>query len=523
MGERPLFDPARIRPPSGPPGPDAVGPATFSVRQVNELIRTTLSRQLPPSLHVLGEIGNLSRPASGHLYFTLKDSHSELQCVMWRSTAARLKFEPQVGMEVIATGHVDVYPQRGTYQLYARRLEPRGIGALEIAFRQLRERLDREGLFDPRRKKPLPRIPQRVAVVTSPSGAAIRDILQTLRRRFPALEILLLPVRVQGEGAAEEIAAGIRLLNQYAETLGGVDVAIVGRGGGSLEDLWAFNEEVVARAIAASSIPIVSAVGHEVDVSISDLVADLRAPTPTAAAELVAPPASELIEWLDQRVWRATRAVSQSVKLAGARLTATLAYDGLTRPVARVRERAQWVDELHQRLRLVTAERFRAVRERLNHAEVVILRFRSGRHFQRLHEQVVQRVYRLHRALGRPVLIGERALAGHLARLERAGPQRSLPRFDEHLHQTVRRLQLATYSLLLRQRRRLGARLEALTAYDPQRVLKRGYSITRDARTRRIIRSIAEIREGLRISTQLPDGQFHANAEDPRQPRLFDP
>jgi len=266
VAERLPFDPARIRRPAPPR--DAGGPTLLSVRQVNELVRGAIAAHLPPTLHVLGEIGDLSRPASGHLYLTLKDPSSELRCVMWRSTAASLKFAPEAGMEVIATGSLEVYTPRGTYQLIVRKLEPRGVGALEVAFRQLKEKLEREGLFDPRRKKPLPRIPERIAVVTSPTGAAIRDILHTLARRFPALEIIVFPVRVQGEGAAEEIAAAIRLLNEHAAALGGLDLAIVGRGGGSLEDLWAFNEEVVARAIAASRIPIVSAVGHEVDVKI---------------------------------------------------------------------------------------------------------------------------------------------------------------------------------------------------------------------------------------------------------------
>lgn len=495
---------------------------TYSVREVNELVRGALSRNLPPTLPVLGEIGDLSRPASGHLYFTLKDASSELPCVMWRSTALKLKFEPEVGMEVIATGNIDVYTPRGAYQLYVRKLEPRGVGALEVAFRQLKERLEKAGLFDPARKKPLPGIPQRVALVTSPSGAAIRDILHTLGRRFPVLDILLWPVRVQGEGAAEEIAAALRQMNKHAAALGGIDVAIVGRGGGSLEDLWAFNEEVVARAIAASRIPIVSAVGHEVDVSISDLVADLRAPTPTAAAELITPQVTDLLEGLEQRTMRVARATRHAQELARARLERLLAYDGLVRPLGRLRERGQLLDEVQQRLRLATSEYFRQKRERLNSAELAILRFGTGKHFRRINERLTQGVYRLHRALSRPVTIGERALTNRLARLQGVGPDRRLERIDEHLRQTTRRLEMATKGIYEQCRRRLEARLEALAAYDPQNVLKRGYSITRDARTRRVIRSLSEIREGLRIITQVSDGEFSAHAEDPRQPRLFE-
>ena len=426
-------------------------------------------------------------------------------------------------MEVIATGTLDVYTPRGTYQLMVRKLEPRGAGALEIAFRQLKARLEREGLFDPRRKKPLPPIPRRLALVTSPSGAAIRDILQTLRRRFPALDILLLPVRVQGEGAAAEIAAAIGLMNEHAGRLGGIDVAIVGRGGGSLEDLWAFNEEIVARAIAASRIPIVSAVGHEVDVTISDLVADLRAPTPTAAAELVAPRLDDLLESISQNAGRATRAAKHALELSAARLKAVLAYDGLARPLARLRERGQLVDELQQRLRLTTIQRFRDARERLNRADLATMRFRSGAHFRRLAERVNLSVHRLHRALGQPVLRGERALDHPpvASGTRRTAAATRAPR------RTRRNRRSGDWGLswppaLAQRRRELRGRLETLAAYDPQRVLERGYSITRDARTRRIIRSVRQVRDRMRTITQLADGEFRATADDPRQPSLFD-
>lgn len=522
MPERPPFDPARIRAPAGSPVPSSTPAAPFTVRQINELVRGALHLHLPPTVYVLGQIGNLSRPSSGHLYFTLKDQASELPCVMWRSDAAKLRFTLEVGMEVIATGGLDVYLPRGAYQLYVRKLEPRGVGALEVAFRQLREKLEREGLFDPRRKKALPRIPQRLALVTSPSGAAIRDILQTLRRRFPPLEILLFPVRVQGTGAAEEIAAAIRLMNEHRDALGGIDVAIVGRGGGSLEDLWAFNEEVVARAIVASRIPLISAVGHEVDVTISDLVADLRAPTPTAAAELVAPDARELREWLAQRTIRAARATRHAVELGRAHLRAVLASDVLARPLLRLRERAQRVDELCQRLRLALRERFRTARERMNRAQLALLRFRSGAYFRRRGERLAHQLRRLDQTLHRRCMERERALAERLARLERITPRRWMDRCDEHLSHVARRLVLAVAGRWERHRRHLQSRLDALAAYDPHRVLARGYSITRDARTRRVLRSIAEVRPDLRIVTELSDGRFHAVAEDPHQPPLFE-
>jgi exodeoxyribonuclease VII large subunit len=520
VAERLPFDPARIRRPAPPR--DAAGPTLLSVRQVNELVRGAIAAHLPPTLHVLGEIGDLSRPASGHLYFTLKDPYSELRCVMWRSTAASLKFAPQVGMQVIATGSLEVYTPRGTYQLIVRKLEPRGVGALEVAFRQLKEKLEREGLFDPRRKKALPRIPERIAVVTSPTGAAIRDILHTLARRFPALEIIVFPVRVQGEGAAEEIAAAIGLLNEHADALGGLDLAIVGRGGGSLEDLWAFNEEVVARAIAASRIPIVSAVGHEVDVTISDLVADLRAPTPTAAAELITPTMSDLLAWLERQTRRAVRAVTQRVQLAHAELAARLAYDGFARPQARLREKSQLIDECQQRLRLALGELFRHTRERLDAAELALLRYGTGARFAQAGRAVEERLHRLLRTLHTRVLSRARDLAQCLARLERVHPASHVRRFDEHLAQANRRLATALRALLGHRRQLLEARVQAVGACSPRTVLKRGYSITRDARTRQVLRSVQEVRGGMRVHTELSDGEFPSTADDPRQPGLFE-
>ena len=522
MPERPPFDPARIRRHEPASRKADTGPATFSVRQVNELVRGALAQHLPATLHVLGEIGNLSRPASGHVYFTLKDPGNELRCVMWRSTAAKLKFEPEVGMAVIATGGIEVYAQRGAYQLIVRKLEPRGVGALEIAFRQLKQRLAQEGLFDPGRKRPLPRIPERVAIVTSPTGAAIRDILHTLARRFPGLDVLVCPVRVQGDGAAAEIAAAIHTLNTHAAALGGIDVLITGRGGGSLEDLWAFNEEVVARAIAASRIPVVSAVGHEVDVSISDLVADLRAPTPTAAAELITPTRAELLDTLTTQATRAGRTVVHALQLARAELEKLLAYDGLARPRARLRQHGQLVDELHQRLNQAASEASRAARDRLNAAHLALLRFGTGVRFAQTGRRLEQRLRSLVQILNARTWASERRLARALALLEKASPTAELKRLDEHLRLTQRRLLPALQTKLAHHRRLLDVRRQAITACDPHRLLQRGYSITRDARTRAVLRSVHQIRDKMRTITELADGEFRATADDPKQPDLFD-
>jgi exodeoxyribonuclease VII large subunit len=266
---------------------------------------------------VRGEISNLSRPASGHVYFTLKDNRAQLRCAMFRGQARALKFDPENGMEVICRGRTSIYPQRGDLQLIVAGLEPEGVGGLQLAFEQLKEKLQREGLFAEERKSPLPEFPQTIGVVTSPTGAAIHDILNILKRRSTGLKVLLRPSPVQGEGAAAEIVRAIAELNEE----GSADVLIVGRGGGSQEDLWVFNEEAVARAIATSKIPVISAVGHETDFSIADFVADMRAPTPSAAAELVVKNRLELERHLDQLSLRLGSLMQSRLRMMRDRVT----------------------------------------------------------------------------------------------------------------------------------------------------------------------------------------------------------
>ncbi len=293
---------------------------------------------------VQGELSNLSRPASGHLYFTLKDQSAQIRCAMFRGQARALTFDPQEGGEVICRGRVSIYPQRGDLQLIVEKMDPEGVGGLQQAFEEVRLRLEREGLFAGERKKPLPAFPQTIGVVTSGSGAAFQDICQILARRAVGVTLLLRSVRVQGTGAAAEIAAGIADLNRHA----GVDVIIVGRGGGSREDLWAFNEEIVARAIAASVIPVISAVGHETDVTIADLVADLRAPTPSAAAELVVKSRLELERHLDHLVLRLGRQMHWQTSLLESRLNGL--EKRLKSPGDRLKQQRQELDRLFDRL-----------------------------------------------------------------------------------------------------------------------------------------------------------------------------
>lgn len=338
-------------------------PDGVKVRSVSELTQEvkTLMEDAFPAVWVSGEVSNLARPASGHLYLTLKDSGAQLRTVIFRGVALRMKFDLRDGMEVIAYGRVTVYTPRGEYQLCVEQIQPKGVGALDLALRQLKEKLFRAGYFATERKKPLPAFPCRIALVTSPSGAAIRDMLEILGRRWPSCEVWVCPVRVQGEGAAEEIAAAIGLLNR----VGGIDVMIVGRGGGSVEDLWAFNEECVARAIFASDVPVVSAVGHEIDVTIADLVADRRALTPSEAAEVVVPDVADYLDGLRERGQRLGTLTARRLELARMRLDDLAGRRVFRLPLERVHEGERRVDEAAERLRRALDQRLCRARERL--------------------------------------------------------------------------------------------------------------------------------------------------------------
>ena len=316
----------------------------YTVSELTRLVKTELENAFP-MLWVEGEISNFHRHHSGHLYFTLKDEISQLRTVMFRSDAKRVPFELKDGLQVVARGRINVYEPRGEYQLVVELLEPKGKGALQLAFEQLKEKLQKEGLFDPARKKKLPLLPKKVGVVTSPRGAAVVDIIRTLERRFARLHILLYPVKVQGEGAAEEIVEGI----DYLGKLPGIDVMIVGRGGGSIEDLWAFNEEKVARAIFRCPIPVISAVGHEIDFTIADFVADIRASTPSVAAEIVIKEEESLrerIENLEKRLVHNQRYYLQEQRHEVLSLTQHRAFQNMKITLMNL---AQKVDELDMR------------------------------------------------------------------------------------------------------------------------------------------------------------------------------
>lgn len=425
--------------------------------QLNTLARDLLEGAFPLVL-VEGEIGNLSRPGSGHLYFTLKDARAQVRCALFKPKSQWLKFIPREGLKVLARGRLTLYEARGDYQLVCDSLEEAGEGALRRAFDELKAKLAAEGLFDAGRKRPLPAFVRRLAVLTSPSGAVIRDIVSVLRRRFPLIEIDLLPVPVQGEGAA----AQIRAMLQRADASDRYDAILLARGGGSLEDLWAFNDEALARAIAASKTPVVSAIGHETDVSLSDFAADLRAPTPSAAAELLAPDAATL----------------------SARL-----------------------DGLHRQLLGLHAN---ALRQRMQRADRAFLRLQALRpqaRLEALSQRAAQASARLAAAMQRR-LERERAALRHAdAVLRAAHPRRRIERLRERLLALQHRPQALLAQRLQHDALRLHGLARSLHAISPLATIARGYSIlSRDDGT--IVRSIAQAGPGDALRARLSDGEI---------------
>ncbi|MCB9852423.1 MAG: exodeoxyribonuclease VII large subunit [Phycisphaerales bacterium] len=521
--DRPLFDPGRMKASAPKPadssgGDDAVA---LSVSRVTAMIRGALTTAFPKTLHVVGELSNVSRPSAGHVYFTLKDSSSELRCVMWRTDATRLKFDMTDGLAVVASGKIDVYEPRGQVQFYVRQLQPRGVGALELAFRQLKEKLAAEGLFDRERKRPLPAFPRTIGVITSATGAAIQDIQNTIERRYPKVRVITKNVRVQGDGAAAEVASAIQEFNRVARRVGGVDVLIVGRGGGSLEDLWAFNEEVVARAIAASEIPIVSAVGHEVDFSIADFVADVRAATPTAAAELVVPVLADVMAGIDGIERRVCRAMQLQIDGMRNRLASVVRSTWFRDPVGAIRRWHQWLDETSGRLRYVLHRAASERRRRIAKVELKLVRSRPVVVLERRRLAVDRLAHRLLWVMREGLVRESRRLALVGSQLQRTSPVHYATSARSRLTTLERRLRRGIATLLAVRSRRVVTVDGRLVAASPAQVLKRGFSITRRLRGRDVIRSPEGLREGDRIVTETADGEFHSRVVDSRQGELF--
>jgi len=433
-------------------------PKALSVSELTRMIKGTLEGRFG-SVLVEGELSNVSQPASGHLYFTIKDSNAQISAVMFRGNQRGLQFRPRDGIVVRARGEISVYERRGNYQILVRRMEEGGKGSLQAQFEALKEKLQKEGLFAKERKQSLPMLPQHVGVVTSATGAAIRDILNVVSRRFPNLHVLLAPAKVQGDGAAEEIAAQIDRLNE----IGGLDVLIVGRGGGSLEDLWCFNEEVVARAIARSKLPVISAVGHEIDFTISDFVADLRAPTPSAAAELVVGCKEAFQERLAEQQNRLVRALRESTLAARNRLRHAAGSYVFREPANVAARHRQKLDACRMRIE----HKLRgAVQETQQTLDVI---------GSRLQQETRAAVQGSHQALE-----DMRMRMAHRAKL---------------------RHQMGVQDV-----RRVAMQLRAL---NPLAVLQRGYSVTRGSDGRIIVKT-ADVHDGEIVQTQVADGQFES-------------
>lgn len=433
----------------------------WTVSRLNREVRLMLETGLP-ALWIEGEVSNLARPASGHLYFSLKDEAAQVRCVMWRSTALKLAVSPRNGMQLLLRARLSVYEPRGEYQLVTEYAEEAGEGALRRRFEALKAKLRDEGLFAAEAKRALPALPRRIGVVTSPSGAAVRDILHILKRRFPAVPVIIYPTPVQGEGAAAKIAAALETASRRAEC----DVLILARGGGSLEDLWSFNEEVVARAIRASAIPVVSGVGHEVDFTIADFAADLRAPTPSGAAELVVPDALEWLRRLNKDAGRLRNAMARQLGGLAQKLDWQRRRLGATHPGHRLRQHGQRLDELEGRLRRAVDNTLISRQRRLAHANAVLVAQSPARRVQAARERVED--------LGR-------------------------------------RLRTTTHYRLQTLQARVDAAGHALHTVSPLATLERGYAIVTDPRDGAVLRDAGQLAAGDRLEVRLARGRIEAD------------
>jgi exodeoxyribonuclease VII large subunit len=432
------------------------------VTELTARIRDLLSGEFQDVL-VQGEISNVRRAQSRHVYFTLKDARAQIRCVCFANVATRLRFRPDDGLQVTVRGSVGVYEQRGEYQIYVEHLEPVGVGALQLAFEQLKQKLAAEGLFDTARKKPLPLLPQRIGVVTSPDGAAVRDVLRVLRRRFPNVHVLIYPVRVQGDAAKDDIVAALKFLNAKQAA----DVILLVRGGGSLEDLWAFNEEIVARAIAASSIPVISGVGHETDFTIADFVADLRASTPSNAAELVVRTRREFDAHVAQLAGDLFQHMKYRLLEARDRLRELATHPAFRRPEEILRQHRQQVDELSARLSELLRGQLQQLRQRF--------------------------------------AVTQARLTSHDLRARVAALR---TRFEQRFTELASRAE----RFLLRKREQIGKLMLQLDERSPLRVLERGYAIVTDV-SGALVRSAADVAVGDEIAVRLHRGRLSAEVK----------
>lgn len=484
-------------------------PTVLTVHELTAYIKRLLDQdEVLQDVIVRGEVSNFKRHRSGHLYFTLKDEHAALDCVCFRNVAQGLDFAVEDGMEVVAGGRVTVYEKQGRYQLVVLFIRPDGVGALYAAFERLRAKLEAEGLFDPSRKRPLPRFPKCIALVTSPTGAAVRDLTTIISRRYPLARIIIIPTIVQGDQAPASIVHSLSIANSIED----VDLIVVGRGGGSIEDLWAFNDEQVARAIFASSKPTISAVGHETDVTIADLVADLRAATPSAAAELAVPDARELLQHLENLASRGTSAMQSRLHRAESALARLASRSPLRAPATLLEQWLLRVDEAWERAGRALATAMATSRERLRIASARLWAHRPRALLQRRADRAGQLLQRAHIALAHTVSRGWARLELAAALAAAHHPSRLVQRRRE----SVERLELRGLAAVGRAAQRAAWRLEAaagrLAALNPRAVLERGYSITMRLPDEEVVRSANQVQPEDLLRIILAHGELQAEA-----------
>ncbi len=458
-----------------------------------------------PDVWVEGEISNFRAAQSGHLYFTLKDEKAQIRCVCFRDQVRGLRFRPEDGLKVTVRGGISVYESRGEYQIYVSHVEPVGLGALQLAFEQLKKKLEAEGLFDAERKKPLPALPRRIGIVSSPQGAAIRDIVRVLRRRFPNLHVMLFPVKVQGDGAAGEIVRAIRHFNRAQM----VDVMIVARGGGSLEDLWAFNEEIVARAIAASEIPIITGIGHETDTTIADFAADLRAPTPSAAAEIVVRTRAEF----EKHIADCTRQLVHHVRYLFLErwhaLRDLATHRAFRRPGEIVRRQRQRLDELSGLMARDLNRRIDGVRRRVNISSARMASFDLAGRVGMLRSRVERRQGELGAALERALMRRRRRYALLQVRMASLDLRARVSLLRRRLERRTSEFTAHARRHLAGTQRKLEAATVRLEERSPFQLLERGYAIAYDA-AGKVLRSAEQVAKGDAIRVRLARGEIGA-------------
>jgi exodeoxyribonuclease VII large subunit len=439
----------------------------LTVSQLTAQVRSLLEERFV-EIWVEGELSNCKIWNTGHLYFTLKDATAQIKGVMFRSSLRLLRFKPQDGLRVVARGRISVYDPKGEYQIVCEHLEPEGLGALQLAFDQLKQRLSSEGLFDQARKRPLPALPRKIGIVTSLDGAAVRDIINVLRRRYANAHLVIRPTRVQGEGAALDIARGLRAIARVK----GVDVILVGRGGGSIEDLWSFNQEVVARAIAGSPVPVISAVGHETDVTIADFVADVRAPTPSAAAEIVVARKDEFVTHINRLIRGVSSAMSTRTHRLESRLRALESRSGFAGMRGHLALRGRHADEL---------------------------------------------TFELRRALQASLASRERAFQRTRLTLERFDLRRRLAGVKARLIAGDGRLDATIHKRMHASNARLGAVAARLDSLSPLAVLGRGYAVCWNADRTEIVRDVARVERGARVLVTLQQGELSCEVKDKKE------